>query len=276
MTAPLTPQQLAQYDEDGFLIRRGLFDAEETGRLRETAHADQALSAHAFARRDGEGGSVKLALWNHPDDSIYGWFARCRRMADAAEQILRDEPYHYHTKMIMKDAQTGGAWAWHQDYGYWYHNGMLWPNVVSVFIAVDPATRENGCLQVVRGSHQLGRIEHLKVDDQVGADRDRVEEILKRLELIYVEMEPGDAVFFHGNLLHRSDQNRSIHPRWSMVCCYNAKSNSPYCEGPHPQYTPLSRVGDAAVKEADVQQPTAEDPAKWHSGRESTAQRIPK
>ncbi|HIE96703.1 MAG TPA: phytanoyl-CoA dioxygenase family protein [Planctomycetes bacterium] len=274
MSGPLTSEQLSQYDKDGFLMRRGLFDAEEIRRLRYAAKTDQALSAHAFARGDGEGGSVKLALWNHADDSVYGLFARCRRMTDAAEQILRDEPYHYHTKMIMKDAVTGGAWAWHQDYGYWYHNGMLSPNVVSVFIAVDPATRENGCLQVVRGSHRLGRIDHIKVDDQVGADQDRVDAILQCHELIYAEMQPGDAVFFHGNLLHRSDQNHSSKPRWSMVCCYNARSNSPYCEGPHPQYTPLQRVDDCAVRDAVLTGGTGDDRTNWHSGQDSTAQRI--
>lgn len=272
MTGPLTSEQLASYSTDGFLIRRGLFDSEEIGRLQEAARSDQALEAHAFGRRDGEGGTVRLALWNHPDDSIFGLFPRCRRMADAAEQILHDEPYHYHTKMIMKDASDGGAWAWHQDYGYWYHNGMLSPNVVSVFVAVDEATRENGCLQVIRGSHQLGRIEHVKVDDQVGADQDRVEQILKQYELIYLEMKPGDAVFFHGNLLHRSDQNRSANPRWSMVCCYNARSNSPYCEGPHPQYTPLQRVDDSAVRRAEI---ARGDSSSFHQGKASTAERIP-
>ena len=276
MHGPLTDEQLDQYDEDGFLMCRGLFDEVETGRLREAAKSDQAMNAHAFARGDGEGGQVKLALWNHPDDRIYGLFARCRRLVDAAEQILKDEPYHYHTKMIMKDARTGGAWAWHQDYGYWYHNGMLSPRVVSVFIAVDPATRENGCLQVVRGSHRLGRIDHVKVDDQVGADAERVAQILKTHELIYAEMAPGDAIFFHGNLLHRSDQNHSSHPRWSMVCCYNARSNSPYCEGPHPQYTPLQRVEDSAVRNADPTQAASQDVSDWHSGQQSTAQRIPK
>ena len=57
-------------------------------------------------------------------------------------------------------------------------------------------------------------------------------------------MEPGDALFFHCNLLHRSDQNRSEHPRWSMICCYNAARNDPYKESHHPRYTPLRKVPD--------------------------------
>ena len=61
-------------------------------------------------------------------------------------------------EMIMKEARVGGAWTWHQDYGYWYGNAVLYPDLVSVFIAVDRATRENGCLQVLEGSHRCGRV----------------------------------------------------------------------------------------------------------------------
>ena len=77
-------------------------------------------------------------------------------------------------------------------------------------------------------------------------------EILKRFPLVHVEMQPGDAVLFHANLLHRSDQNHSQIPRWSMVCCYNSKSNAPYKESHHPGYTPLLRVDDSAIREMGV------------------------
>ncbi|HKI90130.1 MAG TPA: phytanoyl-CoA dioxygenase family protein, partial [Draconibacterium sp.] len=71
-----------------------------------------------------------------------------------------------------------------------------------------------------------------------------------RLELVYVELEKGDAVFFHSNLLHRSDRNNSENPRWAMICCYNTKSNDPYKESHHPRYTPLKKVPDSAIMEA--------------------------
>ena len=64
---------------------------------------------------------------------------------------------------------------------------------------------------------------------------------------VYVETESGDALFFHSNLLHRSDQNLSDYPRWSMICCYNARSNDPYKESKHLRYTPLRKVDDEAI-----------------------------
>lgn len=242
-----TPQLKAEYQKNGFAIVKGLLSKDEVEVLHEKAKNDRDLDNHAFMRDDGTGARVRLSLWNHPGNGIYGRIARSRKLVDLVEQLLEDEVYHYHSKMIMKEAKVGGAWAWHQDYGYWYENGVLSPNLCSVYIAVDPATVENGCLQVLKRSHKLGRINHVLSGDQAGADLERVEQIKKRLELVYVELDRGDAVFFHSNLLHRSDRNESENPRWAMICCYNAKSNDPYKESHHPRYTPLIKVEDSEI-----------------------------
>ncbi len=249
---PLTPQQCNEYATRGSTLARGMFESDEIDLLRRAAKEDRELDQHSFGRKDGEGGTVRLSLWNHPGDALYGMFARCESVVNSAETLLGGEVYHYHSKMIMKDARVGGAWTWHQDYGYWYQNGVLFPLLTSAFIAVDPATKQNGCLQVIERSHELGRIDHVLTGEQAGADQDRVQEILKVLPLIYVEMNPGDVLFFHPNLLHRSDQNRSDNPRWSMICCYNAASNNPYKESHHPRYTPLHKVRDSAIREAGL------------------------
>ena len=255
---------VAAYHADGYVLVRGMLDAEEVGLLSRASREDRVLDQKSFGKDDGEGGVVRLSLWNHPTDTIYGMIARSASIVGSAAKLLGDEPYHYHSKMIMKDAKVGGAWAWHQDYGYWYQNGVLSPNLTSAYIAVDRATRENGCLQVIRGSHKLGRIEHVLTGDQAGADQDRVDEILKRFELVHVEMEPGDVLYFHANMLHRSDRNRSDDPRWSMICCYNARSNDPYKESHHPRYTPLEIVPDSAIREAGERRFSgAGDDAAW-------------
>jgi ectoine hydroxylase len=122
----------------------------------------------------------------------------------------------------------------------------------SVMIAVDPAIHENGCMQVLKGSHLLGRVEHELSGEQAGAQLERVEEAKKVLELVHVEMDPGDGLFFHCNTLHRSDRNASPNPRWSLICCYNAARNNPYKASHHPQHTPLHKVSDAAIKEVGI------------------------
>ena len=250
----LSASELAQFHRDGYIIERQLFAADEMQALLDFAKQDEALMASAYGRKDATGQETKLALWNHPGEDLYSMFSRSPRIVDRMEQLLGGEVYHWHTKMMLKEPFVGGAWEWHQDYGYWYHNGCLAPDLASCLIAVDRANRENGCLQVIKGSQRLGRIDHGKTGDQTGADMERVEEALKRMELVYIECEPGDALFFHSNLLHRSDQNRSPNSRWSLICCYNAASNDPYKESRHPRYTPLVKVADNAIRQWGKQQ----------------------
>ena len=75
-----------------------------------------------------------------------------------------------------------------------------------------------------------------------------VQAALERFPLVHCEMGPGDALFFHGNLLHCSAQNTSDQPRWSLICCYNTRENDPYKEHHHPRYTPLAKVDDSMIK----------------------------
>lgn len=240
-------EQLQQYRQDGYCLWRSLFSPQEMRILLDYARRDPALQASAYDRLDASGARTRLALWNEAGDSLYSQFSRSPRLVRRAEQLLGGEVYHWHTKMMLKEPKVGGAWEWHQDYGYWYHNGCLFPQLVSCLIAVDHATRENGCLQVLRGSHEMGRVEHVKTGEQTGADMERVSAALERLEVVYVEAEPGDVLFFHCNLLHRSDQNRSSNPRWSLIACYNAARNDPYQESRHPRYTPLECVTEDAI-----------------------------
>ena len=247
----LQEEEVKAYQKDGYIIIRNLFTTEEINLLGQTARADNEMDQASTKRDDGEGNAVRLALWNHPGDGIYGMFARSKRLVDRVEQLLDDEAYHYHSKMVLKDAKVGGAWAWHQDYGYWYQNGVLTPNLCSVMIAVDQATVENGCMQVIKGSHTMGRVNHVLSGDQAGADMERVEEAKKRFELVYATMDPGDALFFHSNTLHASDANDSDHPRWAMICCYNAASNDPYKDSHHPRYNKLDKVNDDQILAVD-------------------------
>lgn len=250
----LSPAQLKDFDQDGYIILRNVFDAEEIDLLHKVAKADQALLVEARNRLDSGGNVTRLTLREQLSDDIYSAIAASTRIVEPVEQIFGGEACHYHHKMNMKEPKVGGAWEWHQDYGYWYTYGFLFPRMVSCFIAVDPSTKENGCLQVLRGSHAMGRIEHGKIGDQTGADLERTNEAMKRLELVYVQMDPGDALVFHSNLLHRSDANLSDRPRWTLICCYTAADNLPYKDLGHPGFEPIVRRADSEVKEAGRRQ----------------------
>ncbi len=262
----LTKDQLEQYHRDGYVIVEELFDEEETALMLEISIADQALAAAAktldeldntqkqvarvVALGDNAGGESTFWVDDELGDDMYSAISRCRRLVDPLEQMLDGEVYHWHHKLMLKDAHTGGAFLWHQDFGYWQPKGYcLFPFMASCMIAVNRATMENGCLQVLKGSHHIGLITHVAVDSQNTADPERVAAAEERLPLVHLELEPGAAVFFHANLLHRSDKNLSDHPRRTLICCYNAARNDPYRDSHHSRYQPLEKLDDARVRE---------------------------
>src|SRR6185436_4083363 len=165
----LTDEQVKQFHAEGYLFIPNLLDSEEVGLLSRVARADADFVKNANDRLDATGAKTRLSLRNDLFEDVYSAVVRSESLVNAMERLFEDEVYHYHHKMTMKEPFEGGAWEWHQDYGYWYNNGCLFPDMGSCMIAVDPATKENGCLQVLRGSHRMGRIDHGKAGDQTGA-----------------------------------------------------------------------------------------------------------
>ncbi|GFR71841.1 ectoine dioxygenase-like [Elysia marginata] len=274
------------FHKDGFIIVKKLLCSQELAILEEALQGPGSLTTYAFGNDDGDGRLAKMCLWNHPGNDVTGALARTRKLAHTAEELLGGEVYHYHSKLIMKEARTGGKFVWHQDYGYWYNFACLFPDMLTVFVAMDPCGVENGCLQVLRGSHRAGRIDHGTVGNQVsaserigvvfvvvmmmmmmmmmimmmmmmmmvGADLVRVAELEKCLEKVNVQLQAGDALFFHCNLLHTSSANSSDQRRWAFLTAYNTTANSPYAETVYGPYQELIMLSNDAISELGVNQ----------------------
>jgi ectoine hydroxylase-related dioxygenase (phytanoyl-CoA dioxygenase family) len=242
--------EISQYHQDGYLIVKSFCSPEETERLYRTALADTTFQTHAMDLNDQSGKKTRLSLWYKPGNDVFGYLARSEKIHAFLKSLLGDRSAicHYHSKLMQKEPKTGGAWEWHQDYGYWYKNQFMFPDqMISVLLALTTANKANGCLQVIRGSHQLGRVNHGFAGEQVGADKVMVENALKTMPLVYCELQPGDALFFHSNLLHRSEANLSEQSRWSLISCYNLQSNIAYQEKSASWKTPLITVPDEAI-----------------------------
>lgn len=225
----LTTDQQEQYGELGYVIVPALLSDAEATAFRDRARADMRRETEGLIEKgDADGNVTLLKMWYSAGDDFYGRVARDRRLVELAEQIIGRDIYLYSHKMTMKEPRSGGAWEWHQDYGYWYQNRCLAPDMLSIWIALDRSTRANGCLQVLEGSHRLGRLDHDRVDGQTVVDADYLNAASKRFDLKYVEMAPGDALVFDCNLLHRSDANSSDDPRWGYIASYNAVDNEPF------------------------------------------------
>lgn len=252
LTEKLTPAQVELYHRQGYLILKGFFSHQEINKLYQTALEDNAMRNNALDLNDQSGKKTRLSLWFTPGNDIFGYMTRSERMISAVKQCLGGESLvcHFHSKLMQKEPKVGGAWEWHQDYGYWYKNQFMFPDeLVSVMVALTEANKENGCLQVIRGSHKLGRVNHGFAGEQTGADMVMVNNALKTMKLEYVELEAGDALIFHSNILHRSEANLSDRPRWSIISCYNLQSNLAYNETSTAYKVPVDIVPDNAIIE---------------------------
>jgi len=249
---PLTAAQIADYNRDGYLLVKNFCSKEEIDKLYSTALEDDAMRKNALDLNDLSGKKTRLSLWFTPGNDVFGYLTRSEKMVKSVAQLLQNDSAvcHFHSKLMQKEPKVGGAWEWHQDYGYWYKNQFMFPDqLISVMVALTKANKENGCLQVIKGSHKLGRINHGFSGEQVGADMTMVDNALKTMELVYSELEPGDALFFHSNTLHRSEANLSDHPRWSIISCYSSQSNLAYNETSTSWHTPVDMVPDEAILE---------------------------
>jgi len=253
MASVLTPAQVAEFSEKGFTYVRGMFASDEVKLLTEAMEKDPAVRSSILDRRDAEGRSTRIALWNRAADSVYGLAARSRRMADSSAELLGGPVYHFQSKLTAKEPEVGGAWEWHQDYGYWYYNGCLRPDMLSIMIALDRTTRENGCLQIPIGSHKMGRIDHTPLSPtQNEVDPKRMPHILEKCPVEYCELDPGDALIFHCNAIHRSDANTSDKRRWTLLICYNRVDNDTITRTDDRYCVPLDIVEDSAIREAGL------------------------
>jgi ectoine hydroxylase len=244
----LNYDQVQAYDRDGYVVVPGVFTPEEVNVLLVASETSSRMTEHVYDVPDAAGRRSKLAFWGDVRADAFGAVTTSPRLVNNVRMLLREDVYHWHSKMSVKQPHTGGAWEWHQDYGYWYGDTCLYPRMVSCMVALDPCTRKNGCLKVIVGSHLLGRINHENVGGQNGADPARVNAVLKRMPVHYCEAAPGSVVFFHCNTFHSSEANNSEIPRRAYICCYNALSNVPYDEAKgHGKVEAISMSPDDAI-----------------------------
>jgi len=220
---------------DGYVIVRNAFTPEEMELARTAVQANDRMQRQLTnIRTKTESGKHNafetIFVWNDTSgDDLFAKLTRNYQVLERLEAFLADRVYVYHNKVALKYPLVPG-FRYHQDYFYWYGMGCLFPDMATTSIAIDAATRENGCLKVLAGSHRMGRVDHefdAELEDS-GVSPDRLAMIRERCEEVYVELGIGDLVIFHCNLLHGSDDNFSDKSRLALLGCYNTAHNDPY------------------------------------------------
>jgi hypothetical protein len=266
----LTRGQYDAFHRDGFLFVPKLFEAVELAPLRRLISDEPLIRKTMTKVLDSDGNPVDLFGWSGTANDLLGAYVRVARLVEMTRDLFAgEEIYHWHSKLSIKRPNAPGRWDWHQDYGFWYFDGCLWPDMLSVMVALDPNTRENGCVELVRGSHKMGRIDHGSVGKAVGADMEVVERAAQKMQSVYCVLEPGDAVFFHSNTLHASGPNKTDAPRTLLHVSYNTVRNQPWKPLMSHPFEPLEVLSDDVLKTGDIKLAIDSDRfAAFHAARD--------
>jgi ectoine hydroxylase-related dioxygenase (phytanoyl-CoA dioxygenase family) len=152
-----------------------------------------------------------------------------------ASQLLGGAVRFWHDQLFSKPAHHGGVVAWHQDYSYWTRTRPL--AHLTCWIGLDDATRENGCLHYIPGSHlwpdlpitglsgDMDAIQSVLSDEQRAQFRPRA-----------IELKKGEASFHHPRMIHGSFANLSDRQRRATVINVfrdgvRSASNAPLLDG---------------------------------------------
>ncbi len=218
-TSLLTPDEVAAYRRDGFVVMRNLLGPRNiaacidalTGLARGTIPARETHlmfeSGHDAATMTGEERELRIRKYMDftNDAPALKAAANSRRLHLALDQILGQGRVLFQEMALVKPPRIGSEKPWHQDAAYFRITdpGM----VVGVWIALDPALNMNGCMEMVAGTHLDGGVPHVHEND---FNRCRIiPEKLRVRERVAVEMQPGDALIFHSLVHHFTAPNKS-------------------------------------------------------------------
>ncbi|MBM4460592.1 MAG: phytanoyl-CoA dioxygenase family protein [Chloroflexi bacterium] len=226
-----TPEQAQQYATEGYFILRNVLPHDAAVEIRGVIK-NILLAPEPDVRADvdpmdpmGDSPQARAArfrkLSNFAPKNPLIWYNvyAGERLAAIARYFLGDDLLLKFNSCFVKPARTGSATPWHQDNGLW-RDGETEP--FNFWMALDPATRANGCLQFIPGSQQTEIVPHVLYLDSIHGElpRERVRAMVGQHGLHHIELAPGDAVFWHSSLWHYSPPNTSDQGRIGIAGVY--------------------------------------------------------
>ena len=230
-----------QFDQQGFIILHGILESSVVENAREEMkslvdlHANKLIAEGKIQNSlQDEPFNTRLARLyeNHLEDApksfreelhLAGLFPLFfdPHVLDVVETFLGPEIrlYPNYTARPKLPDHEGTVVLWHQDGGYTEGSGQTGQRVdelrmVNVWSPLVPARVENGCMQFVPGTHNLGVVPHERKRHYLEIAQEYLEP--RENQAINVELDPGDVVLFHNLLFHRGLPNRSATIRWSL------------------------------------------------------------
>lgn len=253
----LTTQQLATFDEQGYLFLPDLFSAEEIAVLRDEAEAIYATDREEVWRETT--GAPRTAFAAHTYNEAFRLLGAHPRLIEPVEQLLGEKLYMHQFKINAKAAFDGEVWQWHQDYGTWARDdGMPEPRAMNISVFLDEVMAINGPLMFIPRSHKQGTLAagHDTATTSYPLwtlDKETVTRLVDAGGIVAPTGKPGSVLMFHGNLVHASPPNITPYPRKIVYLTLCAVSNhiTRFKRAEwiaHRDFAPIEPVADDALR----------------------------
>lgn len=202
----LTAEQIKRYQRDGFVT--------PDFRLPESVIEEIKVAHHRLLARHPEFSDYCSALLAF--DTWYLNVARIPEIVDMVAQLIGDDVALWNSSFFAKPARVGTKTPWHQDGEYWPIRPLA---TCTVWIAIDAATPENGCLRVIPGSHQSKTLaKHNKSDAEgIALQLELAADEFDETEAVDIMLQPGQISLHDVYLYHGSEPNHSDHSRRGMT-----------------------------------------------------------
>ena len=209
MTKLLSEDATEQFRRDGFYVPVSVLDPDEAAALRGALESSVAEY----------GGQSKGPARSH---LLFRWLAdliRSPRLLDAVEDLIGPNIMCWGSQWWIKEPRSPHFVSWHQDSRYW---GIASDNLVSVWVALSPATVESGCMRCVPGSHLGPDMPHRDTwqDDNMLSRGQQIAVEVDEDEAVNIEVGAGEAALFAYRLAHASYPNRSDDRRIAIAIRY--------------------------------------------------------
>ena len=204
----------------------------------------------------------KLSMFNQRNPLI--WHnAHCGKpVLEIARHFLGDDILLKYDSCFLKPARSGSATPWHQDNGLW-RDGETEP--FNFWMALDPATIENGCLQMIPGSFQTEIVDHVLYPDSIHGElpKDRVDEMIDTYGVEHIELEPGSIIVWHSSAWHYSPPNPSPRGRIAIAGVMTTPAIVERSPNSRVEYKWLMRAGEVCTAFPALEYRRKSAPAEW-------------
>ena len=238
--SPLFSQhELEGFQRDGYIVARGLVSEADVKKMRHVTEIGlrdhvEPVEYEAELRypgappsTDAEGGRTIRRLKQAQSRSFLftEWMIR-PEILNRLKQLLGPLvvcPMAHHNCIMTKQPRYSSETGWHQDIRYW---SFQRPELINAWIALGTERPENGCLQVIPGSHKLV-LDRNRLDDELFFRKDLPENASLIETKKFVSLEPGDVLFFHCRTLHAASRNSTNETKYSAVFTFRSADNLP-------------------------------------------------